>query len=243
MQTLGKSYRWQDYKVWDYPSLSLPPQSELWPATCHSPFVFILGGFHAPNMGAAFGGVAYKHFSDSSDPGHTSYASENNVAGGFLNPSCLACLVQGYHPPSGCNQCPPSAPPQTSWEAAAVGKYLRRSLTGPPDSLGQVLVAIGLVTCILSQVLAPAQFFILPWNLQGLFLLVYCSHHCQGLSASCRGAAGWSRYHPSVSQKNLGSFVIQLGWCSQRIFPGFSFLPLNCISCLSLPDLWLNSIW
>lgn len=36
-----------------------------------------------------------------------------------------------------------------------------------------------------------------------------------------------------------------MGWRGHAIFPRFSFfiLPLKCISCLSLPGLWLNSIW
>lgn len=44
MQTLGKSYKCLDCKVWDFPSLFLFPQFKMWPPTCCCPFSFIFGG-------------------------------------------------------------------------------------------------------------------------------------------------------------------------------------------------------
>lgn len=50
------------------------------------PFQFCLGGaFRALDMGPAFGDAVYEHFSDNSDAGHSSYDSEKDASGSFLN--------------------------------------------------------------------------------------------------------------------------------------------------------------
>lgn len=184
------SYRWQDYKVWDYPSLSLPPQPALWPAMCQCLFSFLQGGFYAPNLGPGFGGAAYKHFSDS-DPGNTLYISENNVTGGFLSPSSLTCLVQG---------CPPNTSPQNThgpvekqqlWENTHGGVQHTLLPLWPSAWWSASFHGSWCLHCSSSS------------YLQGLLLLLHCMHHCQGLSASFAGTAGWSRYYPSFSQKDV----------------------------------------
>lgn len=173
MQTLGKSYWWLDCKVWDFPSLSLLLQFKMWPPTCCSPFSLVLGGLSCPWLGTCVWTCCVWAFQWQLKHWALFICFRKNM-----------CL--------GASQIP--KPQQGNLSCAG-------SPTHPPRLLGQAFTTISLVTHVLSWVLAPAQFLILPRNLQGLFLLLNLCHHWWGLGASCSGEAVWSRYQPSISQK------------------------------------------